>query len=56
MLPFWMMKASRDMAMSLGYNRYEISWVLEANKAMTHIAENVGGTHYKTYRVYEKAL
>jgi hypothetical protein len=56
MLPFWMMKASRDMAMSLGYNRYEISWVLEANKAMTHIAENVGGTHYKTYRIYEKAL
>jgi hypothetical protein len=40
----------------LGYNRFEISWVLEANKAMTHIAENVGGTHYKTYRVYEKAL
>jgi hypothetical protein len=56
MLPFWMMKASRDMAMSLGYNRYEISWVLEANKAMCHIAENVGGTHYKTYRIYEKAL
>lgn len=56
MLPFWMMKASRDMAMSLGYNRYEISWVLEDNKAMCHIAENVGGTHYKTYRIYEKAL
>nr|WP_295105415.1 ceramide synthase [uncultured Caulobacter sp.] len=56
MLPFWMMKASRDMAMSLGYNRYEISWVLEDNKAMRHIAENVGGTHYKTYRIYEKAL
>lgn len=56
MLPFWMMKASRDMAMSLGYNRYEISWVLEDNKAMCHIAENVGGKHYKTYRIYEKAL
>lgn len=56
MLPFWMMKASRDTAMSLGYNRYEISWVLEANKAMCHIAENVGGTHYKTYRIYEKPL
>lgn len=56
MLPFWMMKASRDTAIGLGYNRFEISWVLEANKAMCHIAENVGGTHYKTYRVYEKAL
>jgi hypothetical protein len=56
MLPFWMMKASRDTAIGLGYNRFEISWVLEANTAMTHIAENVGGTHYKTYRVYEKAL
>jgi hypothetical protein len=56
MLPFWMMKASRDSAIGLGYNRFEISWVLEDNSAMRHIAENVGGTHYKTYRVYEKAL
>lgn len=56
MLPFWMMKSSRDTAIGLGYNKFEISWVLEANKAMCHIAENVGGTHYKTYRVYEKAL
>ena len=56
MLPFWMMKAGRDAAIGLGYNRFEISWVLEDNLAMTHIAENVGGTHYKTYRIYEKAL
>lgn len=56
MLPFWMMKAGRDAAVGLGYNKFEISWVLEDNKAMCHIAENVGGTHYKTYRVYEKAL
>jgi len=56
MLPFWMMKAGRDAAIGLGYNRFEISWVLEDNKAMCHIAENVGGTHYKTYRIYEKAL
>lgn len=56
MLPFWMMKAGRDAAIGLGYNRFEISWVLEDNTAMCHIAENVGGTHYKTYRIYEKAL
>lgn len=56
MLPFWMMKAGRDAAIGLGYNRFEISWVLEDNKNMTHIAENVGGAHYKTYRIYEKAL
>ena len=56
MLPFWMMKAGRDAAIGLGYNRFEISWVLEDNVAMTHIAENVGGAHYKTYRIYEKPL
>lgn len=56
MLPFWMMKAARDTAIGLGYRRFEISWVLEVNKPMNHIARNVGGTHYKTYRIYEKAL
>lgn len=56
MLPFWMMKAGRDAAVGLGYNRFEISWVLEDNTPMTRIAEAVGGVKYKTYRVYEKAL
>ena len=56
MLPFWMMKAGRDAAVDLGYNRFEISWVLEDNTPMTRIAEAVGGVKYKTYRVYEKAL
>ena len=56
MLPFWMMKAGRDAAIGLGYNRFEISWVLEDNTNMTRIAEAVGGVKYKTYRIYEKAL
>jgi hypothetical protein len=56
MLPFWMMKAGRDTAVGLGYDRFEISWVLEDNTPMTRIAEAVGGVKYKTYRVYEKAL
>ncbi len=56
MLPFWMMKAGRDVAIGMGYNRFEISWVLEDNSNMTRLAEAVGGTKYKTYRVYEKAL
>jgi hypothetical protein len=56
MLPFWMMKAGRDVAIGMGYNRFEISWVLEDNTNMTRIAEAVGGVKYKTYRLYEKAL
>ena len=55
-LPFLLMHAGRERAFALGYERVELSWVLEDNRAMTAIAEAVGGRVYKTYRIYEKSL
>ncbi|KSB91232.1 dATP pyrophosphohydrolase [Caulobacter vibrioides] len=56
MLPFQMMHAGRTSALALGYERFEISWVLEENMPMRRIAEAIGSQVYKTYRIYEKAL
>jgi hypothetical protein len=39
-----------------GSQHCELSWILEDNKPMRHILENVGATVYKKYRVYEKKL
>jgi hypothetical protein len=39
-----------------GYQRCEMSWILESNDMMNHIIERLGGKIYKTYRIYEKPL
>jgi GNAT superfamily N-acetyltransferase len=39
-----------------GYQRCEMSWILESNDMMNRIIERLGGTIYKTYRIYEKPL
>jgi len=39
-----------------GVARAELSWVLEDNLAMNRTILKVGGRHYKTYRIYGKAL
>ena len=39
-----------------GYDWCEMSWILESNDMMNRIIERLGGTIYKTYRVYEKPL
>ena len=39
-----------------GYTAVEMSWVEEDNAAMTNTAMKLGGTAYRKYRVYEKAL
>jgi hypothetical protein len=43
-------------AMRKGYERCELSWILESNEMMNRIIERVGGEIYKTYRIYEKPL
>lgn len=43
-------------AIARGYKRLEGSWILENNTMMNQILERMGGTRYKTYRVYEKLL
>jgi hypothetical protein len=39
-----------------GYERCEMSWILESNDMMNRIIERLGGKIYKTYRIYEKPL
>jgi len=39
-----------------GYNWAELSWVLEDNRAMCHLAENIGARPYKKYRIWEAPI
>jgi hypothetical protein len=39
-----------------GYHRSECSWILEENVLMQHGIEAMGGSRYKTYRIYEMPL
>ena len=39
-----------------GYNRAEMSWILENNDPMNRALEMVGAHRYKTYRIYERPL
>ena len=56
LLPFLLMDAVRRDAAGMGFERVELSWILEDNWPMRHINESLGGVAYKTYRVYERAL
>ena len=56
LLPFQLIDAVAQSARRLGYERYELSWVLEDNLAMRRICDAGGARVYKTYRLYEKAL
>ena len=39
-----------------GYRWAEFSWTLEDNRLINAMIKNINGLHYKTYRIYEKAL
>lgn len=41
---------------SEGFERLEMSWILEDNMAMRRLIEDLGGTPYRTYRLFEKSL
>ena len=56
LLPFLLIDACAQAARRLGYERYELSWVLEDNQAMRRICEAGGARIYKTYRLFQKAL
>ncbi|MFQ6016432.1 MAG: GNAT family N-acetyltransferase [Anaerolineae bacterium] len=43
-------------AFEKGYVRAEMSWILENNVMMRRAIERLGGTIYKTYRIYEMPL
>ncbi|MBE7216892.1 MAG: LptF/LptG family permease [Caulobacteraceae bacterium] len=56
LLPFLLIDRGGREAFRLGYTSFELSWVLEDNRAMRRIAEAIGARVYKTYRIYEKPL
>jgi GNAT superfamily N-acetyltransferase len=56
LLPLHVVEALRREAVAMGIRSVEMSWVLEDNGPMRHLAEAVGGHAYKTYRIYEKTL
>ena len=39
-----------------GYNEGEFSWVLEDNIEMNNVAQKLGATIHKTYRIFDKGL
>lgn len=43
-------------AMPKGYKHAEMSWILENNLMMNRDIQALGGTVYKTYRIYQKSL
>lgn len=56
LLPFLLIDAVAQSARRLGYESYELSWVLEDNLPMRRICDAGGARIYKTYRLFEKAL
>ncbi len=48
--------ASRRALVARGVKSVELSWILETNTDMRRLIESLGGTVYKRYRIYEKAL
>lgn len=55
-LPFAMVEAIRPHLYEQGYRKVEMSWILEDNQPMRRMAEVVGGTASKRWRIYERAL
>jgi hypothetical protein len=46
----------RDTGRRYGIRHVELSWVLEGNRPLRRMAEALGATVYRTFRLYEKAL
>lgn len=55
-LPFLLIDAMRRAAIAAGYERAELSWILEDNLPVRRVIEAFGGIPYKTYRIFEKAI
>jgi hypothetical protein len=55
-LSFMITDRLRYPVIARGIREMEMSWILESNSGMRNIIESLGGTPYKTYRLYEKAL
>ncbi len=56
LVPFLLIDAVRREGRKLGLRSVELSWILEDNGPMRDIIEAIGGSPYKTYRMYAKDL
>lgn len=56
MAPFLVIDAIGREGRRLGFEKAELSWILEDNLPIIRMIEAVGGRRYKTYRIYGKAL
>ncbi len=48
--------APRKIGLAHGIREVELSWILEDNKSMRGILDNLGSKEYKRYRIYGKTL
>jgi len=55
-LAFMVTDASWPPVLAKGISEAEMSWILEDNKPIRSILDNVGSKQYKTYRIYSKDL
>jgi hypothetical protein len=55
-LAFMVVHAAQEPGLKRGIKKVEMSWILEDNKGMSDIIESIGGSVYKTYRLYSKDL
>jgi len=55
-LAFSVISAWRAALVRRGIQRIELSWILEDNRGMRSLVENIGAVVYKRYRIYEKEL
>jgi hypothetical protein len=55
-LAFSIIQHTRMSHLACGVTRAELSWVLDSNERLKHMLTLVGGTVYKRYRIYERAL
>lgn len=55
-LAYSVISAMQQSLLAHGATGCELSWILEDNHGMRGIIEGLGGSNYKTYRIYEKQL
>ncbi len=55
-LAFLLIGKIKEVAHDTGVIEHEMSWVLEDNQRLNKILESLGGSRYKTYRIFEKYL
>lgn len=55
-LAFTVCDTLRQRVLGTGIKGVEMSWVLENNKGMRNILDNIGSREYKRYRIYDKSM